>query len=380
MSLFDPPAIGKESVLEPNLIGNKHGGNRPRLCFIGPMVGRNPGLVTTQGMIVADYFASKGYSVLAASSSPSRYVRLLDIVKTLVKHRRDVDIQCLEIYAERSFVVETIASWLGKRFNQRLVMVLHGGTLPEFMDRFPRWSRFVLQQAHVLVSPSNYMARAVRARGFNARIIPNVIDLSQYPFRLRERVKPRLFWMRSFHPAWNPVMALRVLARLRATFPEATLVMAGSDMGLHAEVQRLAGEWGLQSAIRFPGFLNMEAKGREEEVADIYINTNRIDNMPVAVVEACAMGLPVVATSVGGIPDLLVDGETGLLVPDDDHEAMTDAIIRVLMEPGLAGRLSANGLKLAEQSSWQQVRPKWESLFEELMEADAISMKPISSA
>jgi glycosyltransferase involved in cell wall biosynthesis len=102
--------------------------------------------------------------------------------------------------------------------------------------------------------------------------------------------------------------------------------------------------------------------------------------MPVAVVEACAMGLPVVATSVGGIPDLLVDGETGLLVPDDDHEAMTDAIIRVLMEPGLAGRLSANGLKLAEQSSWQQVRPKWESLFEELMEADAISMKPISSA
>ena len=175
-------------------------------------------------------------------------------------------------------------------------------------------------------------------------------------------------------------MALRVLARLRTTFPEATLVMAGSDMGLQAEVQRLAGEWGLQSAIRFPGFLNMEGKGREAEIADIYINTNRIDNMPVAVVEACAMGLPVVATSVGGIPDLLVDGETGLLVPDDDHEAMTDAIIRVLMEPGLAGRLSANGLKLAERSSWQQVQPKWESLFEELMEADANSVKPVCSA
>jgi len=105
---------------------------------------------------------------------------------------------------------------------------------------------------------------------------------------------------------------------------------------------------------------------REGHAADIFINTNRIDNMPVAVVEACAMGLPVVATAVGGVPDLLKDGETGLLVPDDDDKMMAEAIKRLLDDAELAGRLSANGRLLAERSSWEQVRPRWEELFADL--------------
>jgi starch synthase len=66
---------------------------------------------------------------------------------------------------------------------------------------------------------------------------------------------------------------------------------------------------------------------------------------------------------VGGIPDLLTDGQTGLLVPDDDDVAMVHAIERLLHEPGLAGRLSLNGRSLAASSSWDQVRPRWERLF-----------------
>ena len=98
----------------------------------------------------------------------------------------------------------------------------------------------------------------------------------------------------------------------------------------------------------------------------MFLNTNRIDNMPVAVVEACAMGLPVVAANVGGIPDLLTDEETGLLVADDDDEAMAEAIERLIRDEDLAGRLSANGQQLAARSSWEQVRPQWEKVFAEL--------------
>ena len=61
------------------------------------------------------------------------------------------------------------------------------------------------------------------------------------------------------------------------------------------------------------------------------------------------MGIPVIATRVGGIPDLLKDGETGLLVPDNDHEAMARAVIRVLHDPELAARLSSSGRELAKR-------------------------------
>jgi glycosyltransferase involved in cell wall biosynthesis len=334
-----------------------------QLCFVGPMAGRRAGLVTSQSLILSDLFRRAGYDVTAVSESPNRYVRLGDIARTLARQRANIDVQVLDVYSGPSFVVADVASSLGKLFGQRVLMWLHGGALPEFMARYPKWARRVLSRAEAIVAPSNYLARAVEPYGFRARVIPNVIDLADYPYRRRETVRPRLFWMRSFHPVWNPEMAVRVLARVRETLPEATLVMAGQDKGLEAEVKRLAVELGLNGSVRFAGFLDSEAKAREGNAADIYINTNRIDNMPVAVVEACAMGLPVVATAVGGIRDLLSDGETGLLVPDDNDRAMAHAIVRLVKDPQLAAILSANGRMLAERSAWEQVRSQWEEMF-----------------
>jgi L-malate glycosyltransferase len=335
---------------------------RHRLCFVGPMVGRNPGYLTTQGEILADCFASAGYPTISVSASPNRYARACEIITTLLRKRSEVDVQCLQVFGGPSFLVEDLASWLGRQFGQRLVMVLRGGAMPEFVARYPAWSRRVLGRAHALVAPSPFLAQALSRYGFDVRVIPNVLDISAYPYRHRRVLAPRFFWMRAFHPIYNPQMALRVLARVKKVFPNASLVIAGQDKGTLHHVQKLAEELRLDDAVRFPGYLDMAAKKEEGNGADIFLNTNRIDNMPVSVVEACAMGLPVVATRVGGIPQLLTDGETALLVPDDDDEAMAAASLRLLHDPALASQLSKNGRELARHSSWEQVRPQWERL------------------
>jgi glycosyltransferase involved in cell wall biosynthesis len=139
--------------------------------------------------------------------------------------------------------------------------------------------------------------------------------------------------------------------------------MAGSDLGIEAQVRRDAATCGLNGSLRFAGFLDMPQKIREGDRADVFINTNTIDNMPVAILEACAMGLPVVSTCVGGIPDLLTHGENALLVPPNDTDAMCAAIRRLREEPGLAARLSVNGRRLAERSAWPEVRRQWEAVF-----------------
>jgi len=335
-----------------------------RLCFVGPMLGRRPGYVTSQGMILAHYFEKAGYDVITASDSTNRYIRLLDILATIIRHGRRLDVVCLEVYAGPSFVVEDLASAVARFFRRRIVMVLHGGSLPEFMARHPWWARRVLKRADKIVAPSPFLARAARRQGFTARVIPNVVDVTKYPYRHRRHLRPHFLWMRAFHPFWNPEMAIRVFARIRGKVPQAKLVMAGQDKGWQASIQRLVSELKLDEAVRFAGFLDMEGKVREANAADVFLNTNRIDNMPVAVVEACAMGLPVVSTSVGGVPDLLTDGETGLLVGDNDLDGMEQAILRLLNEPDLAGRISAGGRRLAERSAWEKVRPEWERVFQ----------------
>jgi glycosyltransferase involved in cell wall biosynthesis len=327
------------------------------------MVGRHPGYITTQGLILSDRFSSAKYSVLATSDVRNRYLRLFDIVRTLIWRGRQFEIQCLEVYSGASFVVADVASWLGVLLGQRIVMVLHGGGLPEFMRRHPSWARRVLKRSHQIVTPSNFLARAAEAHGFKVRVIPNVIDFDDYPFRIRREVKARLFWMRSFDHAWNPQMAVRVLAALKQHVPGATLVMAGKDKGLEAETRLLAEQLGVRESVRFAGFLDHAGKSHEGLEADIFINTNHIDNMPVAIVEAWAMGLPVVATAVGGVPDLIEDGRTGILVGDDDINGMVQAVRRLLSDPELAERLSQNGRRRAEESSWTRVRQEWEQVF-----------------
>jgi glycosyltransferase involved in cell wall biosynthesis len=340
--------------------------SRARLCFVGPMLGRHPNYVTTQGEILGRHFGECGYPVIETSSSLNRYVRFLDIATTIVRRRNDIDVLVVNLYGGPSFAVEDVASWLGRRSGHRVVFILRGGAIPSFMTRHPRWVRRVLARAHAIITPSAYLARAVATQGFKARVIPNVIDLTLYPWRRREEVQPKLFWMRTFEDAWNPFMPLRVLAKLRRRLSAASLTMAGQDNGLEAETKRLAQDLGVSTAVRFPGFLDMQRKIEESDRADIFLNTNRIDNMPVSVVEACAFGLPVVSTNVGGIADLLTHDETGLLVPDDDEERMVDEIFRLLDDRALVARLSANGRRLAERSSWEAVRPQWEGLFSEL--------------
>jgi glycosyltransferase involved in cell wall biosynthesis len=339
----------------------------PRLAFVGPLAGAaHPGVVITQGVRLSRQFRQAGYPVLAVSTRLNRYMRLLDITVSLFRRGGALDLVILHVYGGPSFVVEDIASALARWHRTPIIMLLHGGALPVFFARHPGWSRRVLSRAAAIVTPSPFLARAVKPLGLEARVIPNFIDVSSYPFRERSALRPRLFWMRTYDPDYNPLMAIEVLRRVRERQPEAALMMRGQEKGMEADVRRAADALGLSAALDLGGFADHAAKLRAGEWADLFISTSHIDNMPVAVVEAAAMGMPIVCTAVGGVPDLLTHESTGLLVPDGDAEAMAAAVLRLLADPGLAQRLSHGGREMALRSSWASVRSQWEALFEEV--------------
>jgi glycosyltransferase involved in cell wall biosynthesis len=328
------------------------------------MLGHNPGYVTTQGQVVSDLLAAEGVKITCVSSKINRARRLAEIVMTLVKNQRKFDAVVLEVYSGMGFIIADVAGWLCRRFKLPLIMFLHGGNLPEFIEENSTWTRRVLDRADILVAPSQFLAEKIGNFGYQVTVIPNVIDLGLYSFRERSRIQPHLVWMRSFHSIYHPEMAVEVLAELRQSVPHATLTMAGVDKGLEKNVKELARKKGLAAAVRFPGFLDAGAKAREFAAADIYLNTNRIDNMPVSVVEACAFGLPVVATAVGGLPYLIEHRKNGLLVPNEDVKAMVEAVKNLLDDPDLTQTISQNARRLAEHSAWMQVRTDWQELFE----------------
>lgn len=335
----------------------------PRILFVAAMLGRHPGWVPNPAEILAPNFQREGYECILTSNVLNRLARPFDILQTIFRRRHEYDVVSIQVYSGKSFLVEDAASFLVKALGKKIVMVMHGGNIPEFMRQFPVWTRRVLARADAIVTPSTFLQEALSLHGFQSQVIPNMLDMEKYPFCLREQVRPRLLWMRTFYEYCHPELAVEVVERLSARYEDALLTMSGQDKGLLEHTKQLVEKRGLQDKVRFPGFLNDEAKQREFGTHDIYINTNRIDNMPVAVIEARAFGLPVVAMSVGGIPHLIKDGQTGLLTPFGDAQAMADAISRLIDEPQLAKHISGHARKSAEKSAWNEVFPLWDSVY-----------------
>lgn len=330
------------------------------------MLGGNPGWVTSQGEILADFFARAGYSVSLTSKHISRVRRVLDTAMSILTWKNQVDILLIMVFSGAGFGIADIASAIGRWLHKPIVMWLHGGALPQFSQRFPHWVQRVLCRGTAIVSPSSYLAYHFGTLGHSVRVIPNVLNLCDYPYRHREACLPRLIWMRTFEESYNPELAVEVVFRLKSRWPGIVLTMGGQDRGWLSEVKQRIRKLNLEPNIRLVGFMNKTIKQMEFSSHDIYLSTTRVDNTPVSVIEAAAFGLPIVATSVGGIPYMLQDEETALLVEDNNADEMAVAVSRLIDDSTLSSRLSEKGREMADTYDWKSVRLSWESLFHEM--------------
>jgi glycosyltransferase involved in cell wall biosynthesis len=194
--------------------------------------------------------------------------------------------------------------------------------------------------------------------------LPNPLDISRYKFRQRRQVGSTLVWLRAFHTIYNPSLAANVVARLTESGDDTRLIMIGPDKkdGSRERFDALAVKLGVTGSVSVVGSVSKSAVPDWLQRGDVFVNTARVDNTPVSVMEAMATGLCIVSTDVGGIPYLLQHEQDALLVPSDDPAAMAAAVRRLQAEPGLAARLSANARAKAETFDWSQVLPQWERI------------------
>jgi len=124
-----------------------------------------------------------------------------------------------------------------------------------------------------------------------------------------------------------------------AAVPEVTIAIAG-DGPDRAKLERRAAELGLERRARFLGSVSRQEVLRLFRAADASVLSSSWENFPHTVVEALAVGCPVIATAVGGVPEVVRDGENGLLVPPDNPEALADAVRRFFADDELRRRLA----------------------------------------
>lgn len=334
---------------------------KKNLLYIGNRLYKH-GFNKTSIETLGAFLAEQGYNVVYTSNKKNHLVRLFDMMMTTFLKAKKVDYILIDTYSTSSFWYAFFCSQLARLFAIKYIPILHGGDLPNRLKNNPNLCKLIFKNAFTNVAPSPYLLQEFKNSGFeNVLFIPNSIQLEEYEFKKRIQLQPKLLWVRAFASIYNPKMAVEVLKLLQEKYPEASLTMVGPDKdGSLLETKEFAKSLGLK--VNFTDKLSKKEWTNLAAEHDVFINTTHFDNTPVSVIEAMALGLPVVTTNVGGIPYLLTNEKNALLVDDNATDAMVQAIVLLLSDAVLAQQLVVNARLLVESMDWQQVKLQWHQL------------------
>jgi glycosyltransferase involved in cell wall biosynthesis len=247
------------------------------------------------------------------------------------------------LLARRPLVVKLAGDAAYERSRRR---GLYGGDLASFqlyrgglrVALLRRVRNLALGRAAHVVCPSGFLREIALGWGLDparVSVVPNASPAPQEPLPEPPPLdRPAL----AFAGRLTAAKSLGVLLEAVARVPEVSLVVAG-DGEEREDAAARAAALGLDGRVRFAGALPREQVLSLLAAADAVVLASAWENFPHVLVEALALGTPAIATRVGGVPEIVEDGVSGLLVPPGDPEALADAVRRFLADPELQARL-----------------------------------------
>jgi L-malate glycosyltransferase len=258
---------------------------------------------------------------------------------------------------------------IAKLRGKPVVVNYRGGDAEKFFARSFFWVKPVLTLADEITVPSGFLQAVFARRDFKSTVVPNIINLSRFSPKSLEQAgsqdidrmcagvqaQPSILVARNLEPIYDNATALRAFATVLQRHPQACLTVCGTG-GEMASLVALASELGIAKQVEFAGQISNSDMAALYRQADILVNPSLVDNMPISLLEALATGVPIVSTNVGGIPYLVENDRTALLVNPKDDAAMAQAILTLLADPGKVKAMHDEGLRTVRQYAWASVR------------------------
>ncbi len=278
------------------------------------------------------------------------------------------------------------AAWLAKQMlkperDLKLVTTLHGTDIT-LVGQDPSYytiTKFSIEQSDRVTAVSEYLRdetyRAFGCTGCDVKVIPNFVSTAEYhppTATAAERASRRalapadhkvLIHVSNFRPVKRVTDVVRVFAGVRRQVP-ATLVLVGDGPDRDAAEQE-ADRLDLRHEVRF--------LGKVDNVADIlrggdlFLLPSQSESFGLAALEAMACAVPVLASAVGGLPEVVVEAETGFLTPVGDVDGMIERALRVLRDDALHTRLRVAAARRALEFAADRIVPRYEQLYEDVL-------------
>lgn len=228
--------------------------------------------------------------------------------------------------------------------------------------------RRAARSADVVSPPSAWAAELVgRAFGIDPdrlRPVPNGVPDEFLKYTWECRLDGPLVFFGRFDQTKGVDTLIDALGLLGAEGPRTMIIGRGADRGA---VKRRVGDVGLDSRVEFHDWMTHDELGDVLSAASMVVLPSREENFSLGVLAAMAVGAPVISTRVGGTPEIVTDGETGLLVPPDDPHGLAQAILSLRHDNTFSRRIADAGRAHVRSTlTWDQAARRFEEIYESI--------------
>lgn len=331
------------------------------LLYIGNNL-KSPRSLLTETQNLGEAFRKIVYNIKAASDKTLKFLRLVEMLRLIERILKTSPFFLIDTYGALNFYYAYLVAKACQFYKLDYIPILHGGNLPTRLGESKGLSHSLFGNAKMNVAPSQFLYRIFNRAGFdNLQIIPNAIELNKFPFKKRKSFLPKMLWVRRFQGRYNPMMAIKVLEQLKKEYPSAELCMVGPEKdGSLQKCKEYAEKHDLK--VIFTGKLKKKEWAKVSADYDIFLNSTNIDNTPISVIEAMALGLAIVSTDVGGMKDLIDHQENGVLVPWKNERSMVKAVKSLLEDQIRTAQMTLNAREKVSNFDWEKVKHNWNEL------------------
>jgi glycosyltransferase involved in cell wall biosynthesis len=304
------------------------------------------------------------------------------LLKTLILwHPRIVHIQT---NSGAGFYEKSVLLMLSRLFFSKTVLHVHGGGFRDFYDRSSRLGKWVIRRCttlatHLIVASSR-MQETFAMIGTPARkttLVRNAITLpkNREPTDIikqtNDNAEPNrvvVLFLNRVLIAKGVLDLISAVGNLRESRPALAVRIVGTESADHAEVVRHIQDVGVGEQVEIVGRVSDEQKDLEYRNADIYVLPSHVEDFPYGILEAGSYGLPCIASAVGGIPNLISDGENGLLITPKDVAELSEALERLAKDTPLRQQLGLEIRSAIERGfSWDSSANRIGKVYNDLM-------------
>jgi polysaccharide biosynthesis protein VpsI len=277
------------------------------------------------------------------------------------------DLVHIHVAGQSSLLRKLPIAAVARLFRKPLIVHIHAYSPESIFEQTPQWAvRCVIGGAVRVIALSHSWADEIQTRFPHAQVqvIPNPVEIPSTGSSTPPR-KSVILFAGKLEKRKGYDLLLEAAPAILAKHPEVGFWFAG-----HGELDKAAAKaerLGIRSSVRLLGWTDNKALNELLREVRVFCLPSFNEGVPMAILEAMANGAPVVCTPVGGLPQLIVDGQNGFFCSVGDPKSIAEKITVLLNDPELAGRIAAEGVLTAQRSNGidlveEKLRDLWLSL------------------